>query len=243
MPPPPRAGIGAAEALEGVIEELGRESGALSSTWSSSRAPPRSALRRDLALAVVERVLDQVGERLLQAQAVALDREPVGRLDDQRPARTPRREPRIARAIVAEQTSPTPIGCRSSASLPCSERASDQQVLRPAAISRSTSTTAEAIAARSSSGVFAVAQRQLELGLVQRERRAQLVARVVDEGALALQGGLEPGEHLVQGLAEPAELVVGLRQRQALIGLGRRDLRGAAAHRLDRAQRGAGRPQ
>ena len=87
---------------------------------------------------------------------------------------------------------------------------------------------------RSSSSLDGVQQRQLELDLVQRQRRAQLVAGVVDEPPLALERLLEAAEHRVQGLAQAPELVVGLRDRQALSRLAR-DLGCAPAHRVDRA--------
>ena len=42
------------------------------------------------------------------------------------------------------------------------------------------------------------AERELELGLQQRERRPELVARIRNEAALALEPGLEPCEHRSQ---------------------------------------------
>ena len=48
-----------------------------------------------------------------------------------------------------------------------------------------------------------MAQRELELRAQQRERSPELVARLGDEAALVLEGGLEPVEHLVQRLGEP----------------------------------------
>ncbi len=89
--------------------------------------------------------------------------------------------------------------------------------------------------------VARVALGDLELGLVRGERGAQLVAGVVDEAALALERRLEPGERLVEGLAQPPELVGRRRDRQPLAGVGRGDRRRAPPHRLDGAQRGRGR--
>src|SRR5206468_7265203 len=40
-----------------------------------------------------------------------------------------------------------------------------------------------------------IAERELQLGLVQGEGGAELVTRVVDEGSLALQGRLQAAEH------------------------------------------------
>ena len=48
-----------------------------------------------------------------------------------------------------------------------------------------------------------VVEREVELGAKQRERRPQLVPGLGDEAALALERSLEPGEHLVERLAEP----------------------------------------
>ena len=84
------------------------------------------------------------------------------------------------------------------------------------------------------------ARRQLELGLEERERRAELVTRVSNERPLALEGRSESIEHLVQRLAEPVDLVSRGRQRQAALGLGGRDRLRLRAHGFDRPQRGAG---
>jgi hypothetical protein len=85
-----------------------------------------------------------------------------------------------------------------------------------------------------------VAQRQLELRAEQRQRCAELVPRVGDELALALESRLEPGQHLVQRLTEPLELVARLGHRQPLARRLGRDRGGAATHRLDRAKREPG---
>ena len=77
----------------------------------------------------------------------------------------------------------------------------------------------------SSSGRARLPKRELELGLEERQRRSQLVARVGDEPALARERRLEPREHLVQRLAEPPDLVVGLRERQPPALARRRDAR------------------
>ena len=50
-------------------------------------------------------------------------------------------------------------------------------------------------------------QRGLELGLHHRDRRAQLVAGVGDEVPLALEGPPQPVEHVVERLAQAADLV------------------------------------
>ena len=151
------------------------------------------------------------------------------------------------------RTSPSSTRARRSGSSPRSvwaivSRSSESWV------SRSVSSAAEASAARSSSRRAALGQGQLQLGPQDRQRRSQLVAGVGDEGALVLQRLAEPLEHLVQGRPEARDLVVGRRHRQALVGLGGRDLgrpRRASPRpgagpprrrRRRRARRGAARP-
>src|SRR6266545_3015111 len=51
------------------------------------------------------------------------------------------------------------------------------------------------------------AERELELGATEGERRAQFVACVGDELALALERGFESPQHVVERLAEAFELV------------------------------------
>ena len=80
---------------------------------------------------------------------------------------------------------------------------------------------------------------ELELALEDGQRGAQLVAGVGDEGPLAPARLRHPPEHLVEGGAQPADLVVRLGQRQAGVGVGGRDRRRAGAHRLHGPQ-GAG---
>ncbi len=85
-----------------------------------------------------------------------------------------------------------------------------------------------------------VPERELQLRLQQRERGAQLVTRVGDEAPFALERGVEPAEHGVQGLSEAADLVARRRQRQAPARLGAGDPLGFRAHRLDRAKSSRG---
>ena len=86
----------------------------------------------------------------------------------------------------------------------------------------------------------APAQRQLELSAQDRQRRAQLVAGVGDERALAQQRGLQAAEHLVERVAEARDLVVRGRHGEPAAGLAGGQRRGPAAHPLDRPQRGGG---
>ena len=95
--------------------------------------------------------------------------------------------------------------------------------------------------ARARSGVRLAPEGQLELGLEEGERRAQLVARVGDEAPLAREAVLDPGEHLVERLPQPRDLVA----RRAAPGAARRSddaeiSSRAPPHRLDRPQRRAG---
>ena len=83
-------------------------------------------------------------------------------------------------------------------------------------------------------------ERRVDLRLQDRERRPQLVARVVDEAALALERLLETVEGEVQRHGQAAERVVGHRHRQSVGGIGRRDGCRLAAHALDGAERCAG---
>ena len=82
--------------------------------------------------------------------------------------------------------------------------------------------------------------RELELGAQHGEQRAQLVARVRHEHALALERSLDPIEHPVQCLAEPVDLVLGARKRQPLSASLERDLVRLSSHVVDRRQRAAG---
>ena len=57
-------------------------------------------------------------------------------------------------------------------------------------------------------GRLGVRQRELEVRLDRRERRAELVRGVGDEAALRGEGEVEPREHGVEGVGEPLQLVV-----------------------------------
>src|SRR5690242_7382308 len=63
--------VGAAEALEGVWDELGREAGAVVADAELEGAVLIGGFESYRACAVAERVLDQVGERLFQPPPVA----------------------------------------------------------------------------------------------------------------------------------------------------------------------------
>ena len=76
---------------------------------------------------------------------------------------------------------------------------------------------------------------------MQGERGPELVAGVVDEAPLALDRRLEPGEHRVQRLREPGELVVASPRGKPLGEVAGGDELGALTHLLDRPQGGGDR--
>jgi hypothetical protein len=78
-------------------------------------------------------------------------------------------------------------------------------------------------------------KRQLELGLQQGKRGAQLVARIRHEPPFVLDGGAEPREHVVERDGEPADLVAARRHRQDGRLVGGHGLR-PPAQDLDRTQ-------
>jgi hypothetical protein len=85
-------------------------------------------------------------------------------------------------------------------------------------------------------------QSELELATEDGEGASELVTRVGNEGALALDRRLEALEHGVQGLAEAVDLVVRVGQGQAAARLRGRDRGCLRAHPLDRAQGGRRQP-
>ena len=146
---------------------------------------------------MLDRVLDQVRQRLLETQPVALYRQAVRRRDHQR-APLLVHAGREALAQVSEQLS-DPTRLRSSASLPSRGAGQYEQILGEP-------DQAVDLDDRRGDrgphliGCLGVAERELELGLVHCEWGAQLVTCVVDEGAFALDRGLESSEHPVEGL-------------------------------------------
>jgi hypothetical protein len=65
------------------------------------------------------------------------------------------------------------------------------------------------------------------------------VAGVGDEGALAVAGAFEAGEHVVEGGAEAVDLVVCDGKREPGLGVDVRDLGGRPAHRVHWSHDGA----
>ena len=76
---------------------------------------------------------------------------------------------------------------------------------------RSVSSTAEDERESQLRGVAVFSQGHLELGLQHGQRHPQLVAGVGEERPLALEAVLETVEHLVQGGAQPVDLIDALR--------------------------------
>ena len=197
----------------------------------------RRRLESHQARAVAERVVDEVPERLLEAESVAVESH-ARRVDDlDRSAFRRRRARRTAAQRVVEQLvgrdwlpsqrHPTAVELRE-----------DEQVVgeAPQAV--------DLLGCRAQRllellGRARATQGELELGLEQRQGRAELVARVGREAPLALEPVLEPVEHLVECRAEAADLVVRLGQRQPRARLVARDLRrrGGASPRPAEARR------
>ena len=89
----------------------------------------------------------------------------------------------------------------------------------------------------------AAPQRQLDAGADQRDRRAQLVAGVVDEAPLVLERLLQRRQHLVQRVPEPGDLVVAVRgDVEPDAGRPGGDVVGLSAVPLDGPQRRLGQP-
>ena len=84
------------------------------------------------------------------------------------------------------------------------------------------------------SGSSPVASGDLQLGAQAGQRGPQLVGGVGDERPLPPAGDLQPGQHVVQGLGQPADLVGRVGHRQGVGRVRAGDLLGAPPQRLDR---------
>ncbi len=235
-PEPPRARATSARAKRSKAcgTEVRRQPGPFVRHVQFHRAVRGARGHAHRSAAVAEGVLDQVGEGLLDARPIRLDLEArvgLARQDATR-GRGPPREPR--HDGLQQRVGRQRLGLHGQASL---IRAGDhQQVLRqahqPVGLLAGGGDRRAQLARR-----VVAAQRQLQLGLEDRERRAELVAGVGHEGPLVREGGVGALEQLVEGQAEPADLVVGGRQGQAVALAGARDPLGAGAHRLHGPQR------
>ncbi len=85
-----------------------------------------------------------------------------------------------------------------------------------------------------------VVERDLEDGALGGQGGAQLVGGVGDEVPLGLEGGFEPREEVVEGVAELLELVLRAVEGQALVQAGRGDPPGRAGDGPDGPQHPAG---
>ena len=149
---------------------------------------------------MLERVVDEVPERLLDPQPIDPRHGRFVRLDHQRAAFElgPRAE--AVANLLHDVHQVGRLGAQRERAL-LGAREDEQVVGDPRQPIR--------LLGRGADGVLELlrrsrtAQRQLELGAKRGERSPQLVARVGDEAALALEPVLEPREHLVQRAAEP----------------------------------------
>jgi hypothetical protein len=185
---------------------------------------------------VPQRVVDQVPERLAHAQRVGGDREVAPRDADVAAVLAGAVDEAVAHALEQRGHGERLGPYRQAALAGAGEH---QQVLGQ---------LREVVALLHSrhergphlGGVLARPQHALELGLEHGDRRAQLVARVRHEASLALEGAAQPVEHVVERLAEAADLVTGGGERQPVAAGRERHPGRAGAHRLDGPQRGAG---
>ena len=186
--------------------------------------------------AVLERVVDEVPERLLDPRPVDPRHGRLVRVDHQRaPLELGPRTEAVANLLHDVHE----VGrLRAQRQRPLLGAREDEQVVGdPRQPVR--------LLGRGADGVLELlrrarpAQRQLELGAKRGERSSELVARVGDEAALSLEPVLEPPEHLVERPSEPRDLVVRRWYGQPLVERGGGDLVGAPAHRLDRPERRA----
>jgi hypothetical protein len=227
---PPRL-VGAAEAVERPRTELLRKPLALVHHVELDGAALLHGTQRHGAPAVRERVLDEVRERLLEADGVGIESQLAGldlQLAPQRrgtvlealgealeqvvrlhrfPADRQRAlvGPRDQQQVVGESREPLRLLCRGA-----------ERLLELLSWPRP-------------------AQRELELRLQQGERRSQLVARVGDEAALVLDRSVEALEHVVERGREARDLVPAGRDGQQRRPLGGDGIR-AAPQKLHRPQ-------
>ena len=191
----------------------GAKPGPSSRTWSSTPLPSPSGAEADLARAVAQRVVEQVAERLFEPQLVAAHPQARRRPPPRSSRPRSRGAGRSARAPSLEQLGDLDL-LAPQRELAAIEARDHQQVLRephqPLRLLRGGRERRAQLLGRASAP-----QRQLQLGLEDAERRAQLVARVGDEAPLAHERRLEAVEHLVQGLAQARDLVAARRAAAA----------------------------
>ena len=222
--------IGAREALERLRDELRREARALVAHVQLDRGRPRPRAARWIVA-----VARAAGRCRPGCRAPARARRAVGReLRPPAPSTTSsRRSPRAGRE-ARRYARPAARRCRAAAGASgARRRRRGRSRAAPRRARRGGRSPRRPTAARRAALPRATAaQRQLELGLEDRQRRAQLVTRVGDEGALALEGVLEAREHARSassraGRSRRPRGRTGSRSPGVVLG----DLVGLAAHR------------
>ena len=88
-------------------------------------------------------------------------------------------------------------------------------------------------------GIVRLGQQQVGVRLHDGDRVAQLVGGVGGEAALAAEGVVEPLDHVVEGVRQPPQLVVGAAQADAALEVRRADVARHARDPVDRRQRAA----
>ncbi len=203
-PPPDLASSGRLKRSKARGRKLGREAGALVADVKLHGAVLREGTERGEAAAVTERVVDEVAERLVEAGSVADELHAPRRLHRDASRRSAPATPASSSSTgnwLAPDREPALVGaCKDEEVLGQADEAVGLPGSRP---KRLLELLPRARAA----------QGQLQLGLQERQGRPQLVARVRDEAALALEPVLEPTEHRVERLPETADLVAGPGQR------------------------------
>ena len=230
--------IAAREPLERALGELGGNPSPWSETSSSSAVPRATGPQLDLPRAVAQRVVDEVAERLAQAQLVGVQRLPVVGVDRDGAAALAgavgeaRRHP-LEQLAELERLGPhgqlALAGARDAPAGPRPSARGDRtpRARRPAP-SRTCGSWPPARSAPSSSALItATGVRSSWLASATKRRSRSNDRR-------------EAIEHLVERLPEAADLVVRRRQREPLGPAAERDVLRAPAHRLDRAQPGGG---
>ncbi|MEO9174183.1 MAG: hypothetical protein ABI317_01630, partial [Gaiellales bacterium] len=211
--------VGAAESFEGAVEELGWEAIALVGDVQLDSGGHLAGAEFDRPGAVAQAVFDQVAECLLEPQPVSDDR-PAGTDQLDRPARQtgPPLEAKRDRGQQIVQRDWLAMD-REHSLLDAGEQ---EQVIRQLGEPVGLLAGRAQRLAQLGGGVRLV-ERELDLGLEQRERRAQLMTGVSDEAALTLEAELQPfprrlqpREHLVQSSAETTDLVPPRGDRQPL---------------------------
>ena len=151
------------------------------------------------AIPMAKGVLEQVSQRPLELQAIRLDLGARRNVDLDAPAGRPRlcRVPGGNRVRQIRDVDALAAGSQ----LRVIEARDQQQILcnadQPVGLDGGRLDRGVQLVRRS-----LPAKRQLELGLQQRERRAQLVTGVGDKATFVREGLLEAGQHLVERLGE-----------------------------------------